>query len=341
MQTINAYSFGMDHTAETDTVETEITSDQKPEALNEYWPRVAMGVFDSGAYQRAVDICNDKMSGAKSDPLSGYLIRGRALLAMSKFEQAAEEFHLALGRDPSSAMALKYLGDIRFTSGAEAVAFSYYQRALELNPHLSGVYCELNGAVEKALKAKMTGGAIGAIAEIVAIKPAVIPETLESSKEVATPEIAESEIETAEIEEIEIEEIAERRETAPESEITNLPDLKPVAVQPEEPEEKQSDETEKSAPAQSLTLRKAPESPVSSRPHKSTGAPQVESLSRYDQILTSPEYRTGAMAELLMQQGHTAAARSLYRDLALKDPRPELLEKLSQITKAPEPAKSE
>jgi tetratricopeptide (TPR) repeat protein len=99
-----------------------------------YWPAVAMEYLNEKKYSKAVELC---MLRLKEYPeiLSGYVILARALFHSGQYETAEEEFYNILRKDPNNAAALKYLGDLKFRSGDEVTAFSYYDKVLEFDPY--------------------------------------------------------------------------------------------------------------------------------------------------------------------------------------------------------------
>lgn len=281
-------------TYEADSKATAVL-DTPESAAPVYWPEQANQALEKGSFQRAVDVCVENLSGGESDPLSGYLIKGKALLALGKLEEAAEEFHLALGREPTSPMALKYLGDIRFAYGAEAVAFSYYERALKSQSMSGGLFSLLSGAPERALRERLDGAVISS--------PPAAPV---SPSDLDLPEI---EIVSDEI----VDPVASSKKTAAGETISG-----PATTESESPTKS------------SLTLRRSPEKPTLPRSAATTEVRISKDIPRFDRLAMAPEYHTETMADLLMRQGHARSAQSVLKTLVARQATPELIEKLKQ-----------
>lgn len=95
---------------------------------------VAARCLDEGRYSRAVEICKEQLS-EESPTLSGRLIYARALYHAGQVESAAEQLYHVLSVDPENLVALKYLGDIKFSKGDQQGAMADYQRVLTIDPY--------------------------------------------------------------------------------------------------------------------------------------------------------------------------------------------------------------
>ena len=274
-----------------DSGATAIIKAPRP-ASPDYWPDLANHALETGNFQNAVDMCNENLTGVKSDPLSGYLIKGKALLALGRLEDAAEEFHLALGRDPSSPLALKFLGDIRFAYGAEAVAFSYYERAFKSQSLSGGLFSDLSGAPERALRQRLSGGG-GEINS---------PESVNDS-ELVLPEI---------------EIVPDESEAPSELQVT-------VAETEQETTPQSVDSDPKTSETES---RRSPEQPVPLQVAKEPELRIPKDFPRFDRLQLAPEFQTETMADLLMRQGHARAAQGVFQTLVRRQATPQLIEKL-------------
>jgi tetratricopeptide (TPR) repeat protein len=98
-----------------------------------YWPAIAQEYFNEGKYARVVELCNLRLRESP-DILSGRIILARALYGSGQIEAAARQFYEILKREPENLTALKYLGDIKFQSGDEITALSYYEKVLDIDP---------------------------------------------------------------------------------------------------------------------------------------------------------------------------------------------------------------
>lgn len=288
-----------------DSGATAIIKAPRP-ASPDYWPDLANHALETGNFQNAVDMCNENLTGGKSDPLSGYLIKGKALLALGRLEDAAEEFHLALGRDPSSPLALKFLGDIRFAYGAEAVAFSYYERAFKSQSLSGGLFSDLSGAPERALRQRLSGGVAGA----------------EGGGEINSTESSSS----FKLVLPEIEIVPDESEAPSESQLTAAETEQETTAQSVDSDPKTS-ESESRQPS-SLTLRRSPEEPVPLQVAKEPELQIPKDFPRFDLLQLAPEFQTETMADLLMRQGHARAAQGVFQTLVRRQATPQLIEKL-------------
>lgn len=280
-----------------DSGATAIIKAPRP-ASPDYWPDLANHALETGNFQNAVDMCDENLTGGKSDPLSGYLLKGKALLALGRLEEAAEEFHLALGRDPSSPLALKFLGDIRFAYGAEAVAFSYYERAFKSQSLSGGLFSDLSGAPERALRQRLSGGVAGA----------------EGGGEINSTESSSS----FKLVLPEIEIVPDESEAPSESQLTAAETEQETTAQSVDSDPKTS-ETES---------RRSPEQPVPSQAAESPEIRIPKDFPRFDRLQLAPEFQTETMADLLMRQGHARAAQGVFQTLVRRQATPQLIEKL-------------
>lgn len=320
--------------------DTTATAVQEAPASNEpdYWPELANQQFEKGNFRLAVDLCVENLSGGKSDPLSGYLIKGKALLALGKLEEAAEEFHLALGRDPSSPMALKYLGDIRFAYSAEAVAFSYYERALKSQSMSGGLFSNLSGAPERALRERLIGSSDNSFStDSVSDSELNLPEIeivpIEPVSEEPVPDVSVSEESVPDVSapEVSVPDLSVPEESVPDVPVPDLSDVPVASVveapAPEAAADSQAVEPDSQKPP-SLTFRRAPERSTTVDKAPESNIPK--DIPRFDRLAMAPEYHTRTMADLLLRQGHARAAQSVLKTLVARDATPELIEKLKE-----------
>jgi tetratricopeptide (TPR) repeat protein len=107
-----------------------------------YWPSLALRALDEKKFSTAVEQCK-KYLADEPHCLAGRLIYAKALYHAGQLESAADQFYRVLALDPENIVALKYLGDLKFSSGDEMAAFANYRRILELDPHCRGVASDL------------------------------------------------------------------------------------------------------------------------------------------------------------------------------------------------------
>ena len=108
-----------------------------------YWPALAMEYFMEGNYSRAIELCMMRLRDYP-DVLSGRIVYARSLYHAGQFETAEEQFYKILQYDPSNPVALKYLGDLKFSNGDETTAFSYYSKILDVTPDTRSLVSPFN-----------------------------------------------------------------------------------------------------------------------------------------------------------------------------------------------------
>jgi len=99
-----------------------------------YWPARAAQFLADGTWSRAVEICKESLD-EEPGCCSGRLIYARALYHAGQVESATEQFYRVLALDAENIVALKYLGDIKFTEHDEPAALAHYRRVLEIDPY--------------------------------------------------------------------------------------------------------------------------------------------------------------------------------------------------------------
>ncbi len=119
-----------------------------------YAPAIACRAFSLGEYAKAVDLCLQFME-KNPDSLSARLIMARSLYHAGETGRAKDHFQKALTFDANNLVALKYLGDILFSQGQEAIAMSYYRRIFEIDPSNNGLYCPMNKIEESRTRRLM------------------------------------------------------------------------------------------------------------------------------------------------------------------------------------------
>jgi len=99
-----------------------------------YWPARAAQFLADGTWSRVVEICKESLD-EEPGCCSGRLIYARALYHAGQVESATEQFYRVLALDAENIVALKYLGDIKFTEHDEPAALAHYRRVLEIDPY--------------------------------------------------------------------------------------------------------------------------------------------------------------------------------------------------------------
>lgn len=105
-----------------------------------YWPARARKLLSQKKYALAAELCREHLE-SEPEIVSGRVIYGVALYHAGQTESSAEQFFSVLSRDPDNLVALKYLGDIKFASGDEIAAMTYYRRVQAIDPNGRGLQC--------------------------------------------------------------------------------------------------------------------------------------------------------------------------------------------------------
>jgi tetratricopeptide (TPR) repeat protein len=125
-------------------------------ATEGYWVAEAAKYLEQGKYSEAVRLCKENLD-EEPDLTGGRLIYARALHLAGQIEPAGEQFYRVLSRDPENIVALKYLGDIRFSEGDEPSAMANYRRVLEIDSQCRGLKSDLEarpGATTRTITLK-------------------------------------------------------------------------------------------------------------------------------------------------------------------------------------------
>jgi tetratricopeptide (TPR) repeat protein len=266
------------------------------QALEAGEPEVALGICDSIAFQA------DGESLSVSS-LSLPLIRGRALLAVRRTDEAAEEFHRVLREDPECPAALKGLGDTHFAQNKEVIAFTYYERARELSGDYQALVERVHFVHTDTDRTEPgTGDTMGASSADAGV---------DASVDEGAPALEEI------LEEIVVRDSGEKRSDTPSVSLTlkrGVEEPTPVETAPVIAEEPKQEAPIECNPTEKTTTQTAP----------------IELTERYDRPQRPVHYQTETMADLLLQQGYTDAAIDIFRVLILKNPLARLKEKLAK-----------
>lgn len=111
-------------------------------AAEGYWVAQAARFLEQGKYSETVRLCREHLD-EEPDLTGGRLIYARALFQAGQVDSAGEQFYRVLSRDPENVVALKYLGDIKYSEGDEPSALANYRRVLEIDPHCRGLKSRL------------------------------------------------------------------------------------------------------------------------------------------------------------------------------------------------------
>jgi len=123
-----------------------------------YWVARAARCLEQGKYSEAVRLCKEHLD-EEPDLTGGRLVYARALHRAGQIESAGEQFYRVLSRDPDNVVALKHLGDIRFSEGDEPSAMASYRRVMEIDPQCRGLKSDIEarpGATTRTITLRRT-----------------------------------------------------------------------------------------------------------------------------------------------------------------------------------------
>ncbi len=307
----------------------EALTDELASAPEDYVPARALQALYAGEAEAALAICDSYKSEADAAPqmtsLSLPLIRGRALLALKRISEAAEEFHRVLGEDPECPAALKGLGDSHFAQNKEIIAFTYYERARELSGDYQALTERVHYSFDERVVEVESAPEVGADYEPPSVAGEVEPDpdmdTVNTKLNDGHVEDKSTRVvEAPAIEEI-LEQIIVRDSEEGDRETPSVSLTLKRGYEEAEPAEKQ-DEIEAPEPVEAVETDAAKKVVVATHP--------VELTERYDRPQRPVHYQTETMADLLLQQGYSDAALEIFRELVAKNPLPRLLEKLAK-----------
>lgn len=107
-----------------------------------YWVAIAARRLKEGKHSEVVRLCGEHLE-TEETPVSAQLIYAQALYRSGQIDSATDQFHRVLTIDPENVVALKYLGDICFTSGDYLAAWANYGRVMEIDPHCRGLKSDI------------------------------------------------------------------------------------------------------------------------------------------------------------------------------------------------------
>ncbi len=120
----------------------------------------------SGDLEQAISLCQAHLTDQPSN-MNGHVVYGQALFDAGRYDEAKGTFETALTLDPENLIALRHLGDIACTNGANDQAREWYKRVLDADPRNDEIIALLTHLEQEAKKA-----AIGApIASVESMAP--------------------------------------------------------------------------------------------------------------------------------------------------------------------------
>lgn len=117
----------------TNKVDYYLQEAKKPEN-KWFFARIASRLLELGRPEEAAALCSENV-GRSANYLSGFLVLGESYLTSGNYEKAKEMFNTALKQDPDNLRALYLLGRTAQSAGEVLLAYSYYERLLEADPH--------------------------------------------------------------------------------------------------------------------------------------------------------------------------------------------------------------
>jgi tetratricopeptide (TPR) repeat protein len=87
----------------------------------------------AGDLEQAISLCQTHLTEQPSN-MNGHVVYGQALFEAGRYDEAQVTFEAALTLDPENLIALRHLGDIACTNGANDQARVWYERVLDADP---------------------------------------------------------------------------------------------------------------------------------------------------------------------------------------------------------------
>ena len=87
----------------------------------------------AGDLEQAISLCQTHLAEQPSN-MNGHVVYGQALFEAGRYDEAKVTFEAALTLDPENLIALRHLGDIACRNGANDQARVWYERVLDADP---------------------------------------------------------------------------------------------------------------------------------------------------------------------------------------------------------------
>ena len=323
----------------------------------------------AGDLEQAITLCQTHLAEQPQN-MNGHVVYGQALFEAGRYDEAKGTFEAALALDPENLIALRHLGDIACTNGANDQAREWYTRVLDADPRNDEIIALLAGLEEQAKK-----DAIGAP---IASKESMAPREARGNDfkppQVITP-LSTAHVVSAETPTVAIEAVNTMQTPAvPMTPVQREPDagLMDLAIDfdsigdstpmtPGVSDESVaplgdmmvdpfSDPPEDQVSSDALVWEATPAEddlpPLSdsitpiAEPQRTVAQDDSMDMLFGDTLPAEPAapFVTETMAELYLQQGFTAEALEVYRQLAAQNPDDEnLQERVRKIERVPEP----
>jgi tetratricopeptide (TPR) repeat protein len=105
----------------------------------------------AGDLEQAITLCQTHLAEQPQN-MNGHVVYGQALFEAGRYDEAKGTFEAALALDPENLIALRHLGDIACTNGANDQAREWYTRVLDADPRNDEIIALLASLDEQAKK---------------------------------------------------------------------------------------------------------------------------------------------------------------------------------------------
>ena len=107
----------------------------------------------AGDLEQAIALCQMHLADQPAN-MNGHVVYGQALFESGRFDEAKTTFEVAITLDPENLIALRHLGDIACTNGANDQAREWYGRVLDADPRNHEIIALLAQLTKEAKKAE-------------------------------------------------------------------------------------------------------------------------------------------------------------------------------------------
>ncbi len=318
----------------------------------------------AGDLDQAISICQAHLAEQPSN-MNGHVVYGQALFEAGRYDEAKTTFEAALTLDPENLIALRHLGDIACTNGANESAREWYERVLDADPRNEEIIALLAHLAAEGTRAG--GDAPVASEEPLAPReshgdfkpPQVITPQSTSAVSDLTPVVPLDAVKTVEIPAMPIAPVAPRASLG----LMDLaidfetPSEAPAVAEPVAHADAHADvadgidmdyfpefeEVALGTPIELVAPISEPSGDLLINPFDPDPEPEPVAEFSEAEETAQPEppaqpFVTETMAELYVQQGFTAEALDVYRQLSAAAPDDENLKsRVRSLEPAPEP----